>query len=132
MTIRIDSSEDLPSGFTLVEVLIALAVASIVFLGVLKLLQTVSQSLFESRDRSLAMLCADNALLLIRLQPQRQNVAEVQEICNQGSRVFTVRTRVLPTPHSNFRRIEARVYLADQPDEDFFLAYRVGFLPIGF
>jgi general secretion pathway protein I len=126
------SLKDRPSGFTLVEVLIALAVASIVFLGGLKLLQTVSQSLFESRDRSLAMLCADNALLLIRLQTRRQTLADGQEICNQGSRVFMVRTKVLNTPHANFRRIETRVYLADLPEEDFFLAYRVGFLPLGF
>lgn len=71
MTLRVDVGHR-PSGFTLIEVLIALAVASIVFLGGLKLVQTVSQSLFESRDRNLAMLCADNALVLVRLQVQRQ------------------------------------------------------------
>ena len=131
MTLRVDVGQR-PSGFTLIEVLIALAVASIVFLGGLKLVQTVSQSLFESRDRNLAMLCADNALVLVRLQVQRQGVSERRDTCRQGSRVFNVQTRILVTPHSNFRRIEARVYRADTPDDDFSLAYRVGFLPLGF
>lgn len=121
-----------PGGFTLIEVLVALAVASISFLSGLKLLQTVTQSLSESRQRSYALACADNSLIQVRLHPPWQVVADRTEVCSQGSITFNVEIKVLPTPHPNFRRMEARVSPAGQDPSKHSLAYRVGFFPTGF
>lgn len=121
-----------PDGFTLIEVLVALAVASIAFLSGLKLLQTVTQSLSESRQRSFALACADNSLIKVRLHPPWQIVGDRTEVCRQGALSFNVEVKVLPTPHPHFRRMEVRVSPEGQDGSRHSLAYRVGFFPTGF
>ncbi|MBL8024122.1 MAG: prepilin-type N-terminal cleavage/methylation domain-containing protein [Elusimicrobia bacterium] len=55
------------SGLTLVEALIALVVISIVFLGVMKMFQTVVTSPHEVYNRTLLSVHAQNLLTTIRL-----------------------------------------------------------------
>ena len=132
MTTRLSRLADRPEGFTLIEVLVALAVASIAFLAGLKLLQTVTQSLAESRLRSYALACADNSLTTLQLNGPWQQVANRTEVCRQGAFSFDVEIKILATPHPNFRRMEARVAISGQDPSTHSLAYRVGFFPVGF
>ena len=100
-------------GFTLLEVLIALAVLSIGVLAGLRALGVCAGSLQDLQDRELAQWIAQDRLAELRayalFPPPGANERTVQ----QGRRQFRVREEVKPTPNGLFRRVDVRVYLQD-------------------
>ena len=96
-------------GFTLIEVLVALAIVSIALMSGLK----VSGALTRNAERqSLAMLgqiCADNELIALRLRRLLPDTGTRQIECPQAGRVLQVELAVQATPNPNFRRVDARV-----------------------
>lgn len=107
----------------------ALVVSSLALLAGAKLFQVTSDSLFLAQQRGLALACADNEVLRVRLNPVRQQLGQSQTSCAQLDLTFDVDTKVLPTPHLNFRRLEVKV---TQPGFQAVLAERIAFLPVGF
>lgn len=102
-------------GFTLIEVLVALAVVAIALAAGLQATGALTRSAERQTEQWLAQLCAENELTRLRLERQLPNVGESTSNCVQAGRILVVRLSVLPTPNPNFRRVDAVVESATGP-----------------
>ena len=82
-------------GFTLIEVLVALGIVAVALLR-----QTLAM---------LGQICAENALIDLRLLRQLPNTGTRQSECVQAGYTLQVQLQVQTTPNPNFRRVDARV-----------------------
>lgn len=96
-------------GFTLIEVLVALAVVAITLSAGLQATGALTRAATRQTDQWLAQLCAENALTRLRLVRQLPNVGDSTTPCEQAGQTLQVRLGVLPTPNPNFRRVDATV-----------------------
>lgn len=105
-----------PRGFTLIEVMVALAVVAIALLAGIQ----ASNALVRTAERQdvqwLAQVCAENELARLRLSRQLPDTGETESTCDQLGRAFRVLLRVQPTPNPNFRRVDADVETLDEAD----------------
>ena len=97
-------------GFTLIEVLVALAIVAIALLSGLKVSGALTHNAQRQTDVMLAQLCADNALHQLRLSQQMPNVGASRLPCSQVERTFEVVLNVSATPNPSFRRVNAQVF----------------------
>ncbi len=102
-------------GFTLVEVLVALAIVGVALLAGLRATGALTLHAQRQSDVLLGQLCAENALHQIRLSRQMPGVGESSRECLQADQSFTVVLNVQPTPNPNFVRVDALVRNADAP-----------------
>ncbi len=102
-------------GFTLVEVLVALAIVAIALMAGLQATAALTQHAQRQSDMVLAQLCAENELVRIRLLKQMPDVGDNSVGCEQAGRSLTVALVVRPTPNPNFRRVDARVLDGEVP-----------------
>lgn len=102
-------------GFTLVEVLVALAVVAIALAAGLQATGALTRSAERQSEQWLAQLCAENELTRLRLERQLPNVGDSSSNCVQAGRTLVVRLSVLPTPNPNFRRVDAVVESSTGP-----------------
>jgi general secretion pathway protein I len=93
-------------GFTLIEVLVALMIVAMALMTGLKVSGALVNNAQRQTDALLAQLCADNALLQIRLSQQLPGVGNSRVSCP-----LTVRG----TPNPSFRRVDAQVFDAQTP-----------------
>ena len=100
-------------GFTLVEILVALAIVAVALAAGLQATGALTRQAERQPLQWLAQLCAENELTRLRLQRQLPAVGESSTDCEQAGRMLTVRLDVQPTPNPSFRRVEAAV---DNPD----------------
>jgi len=98
-----------PHGFTLIEVLVALAVVAITLAAGLQATGALTRAATRQSDQWLAQLCAENELTRLRLQRQLPGVGDSTSTCEQVGRTLQVQLSVAPTPNPNFRRIDAVV-----------------------
>lgn len=105
----------LARGFTLVEVLVALAIVAIALMAGLQATSALTRHAQRQSDMVLAQLCAENELVRIRLLRQMPDVGDTRVTCEQAGRSLTVALGVRPTPNPNFRRVDARVLDGDSP-----------------
>lgn len=96
-------------GFTLIEVLVALAVVAITLTAGLQATSALTRAATRQTDQWLAQLCAENALTRLRLMRQLPDVGDSTTACEQAGQTQQVRLSVLPTPNPNFRRVDATV-----------------------
>ena len=96
-------------GFTLIEVLVALAVIAITLAAGLQATGALTRAAARQSDQWLAQICAENELTRLRLQRQLPGTGDSDMPCEQAGRPMRVRVAVLPTPNPNFRRIDAVV-----------------------
>lgn len=104
------------SGFTLIEVLVALAVVALA-LGAGN--QAASALLRHSERQSLALLaqiCAENELIKVRLTGQMPGLGERSFSCAQADRELAGTLAVFATPNPNFHRVEARLRESTEPE----------------
>ncbi|MDZ7920359.1 type II secretion system minor pseudopilin GspI [Rhodoferax sp.] len=97
------------AGFTLVEVLVALAIVAVTLMAGLQATSSLTRNAERQADRLLAQLCAENALAQVRLSQQLPDVGDSTRPCEQAGRVLELRLLVQTTPNPNFRRVEARL-----------------------
>jgi len=97
------------AGFTLVEVLVALAIVAVTLIAGLQATSSLTRNAERQADRLLAQLCAENALAQVRLSQQLPDVGDSTRPCEQAGRVLELRLLVQTTPNPNFRRVEARL-----------------------
>ncbi|QLG89515.1 type II secretion system minor pseudopilin GspI [Chitinibacter bivalviorum] len=103
-------------GFTLIEVLIALAVLGITLAAAARLVMSSTDTLIDYRTRTLASWVASNLVnqqLAMRGFPE---TGATQGNVTQGGENFIYRMNVSPTPNYSFRRIELAVSSVDKPD----------------
>lgn len=96
-------------GFTLIEVLVALAIVAIALFAGTQATSALARSSQRQTDLLLAQICADNALYAIRLARQMPSVGESNSECSQAGRGFNVQLKVNPTPNPSFLRVQANV-----------------------
>ena len=96
-------------GFTLIEVLVALAVIAITLAAGLQATGALTRAAERQSDQWLAQICAENELTRLRLVRQLPGTGDSQVTCTQAGRQMLLLVSVLPTPNPNFRRIDAVV-----------------------
>ena len=97
-------------GFTLVEVLVALAIVAIALTAGLQATSALTHNAQRQSSVLLAHLCAENELVKSRLSRQMPDIGESRAACEQAGRTFEVSVSVLPTPNPSFRRVDAQVF----------------------
>lgn len=102
-------------GFTLIEVLVALAIVAMALGAGAAAMSSLTRITARQADTLLAQVCADNALVQVRLLKQMPGVGRSTQTCEQAGRAYEVLTEVSPTPNPNFRRVQAQVSLQGQP-----------------
>jgi general secretion pathway protein I len=98
-----------PRGFTLIEVLVALAIVAVTLSAGLQAAGSVTNNAQRLADVTVAQWCAENELSALRLQRQFPGVGDDSFSCEQLDRTFEGTLRVRPTPNPNFRRVDAIV-----------------------
>lgn len=101
------------AGFTLVEVLVALAIVAIALMAGLQATTALTRNALRQSDIVLAQLCAENEMVRARLSAQMPGVGDSMQPCEQAGRQLTVAVIVRPTPNPSFRRIDAQVLDGD-------------------
>ena len=96
-------------GFTLIEVLVALAIVAIALGAGLRATAALVQNSQRQSDILLATLCAENELDKLRLAQQMPGVGDTSVSCEQAGVVLDVADSVRPTPNPNFLRVDTRV-----------------------
>ena len=104
-----------PAGFTLIEVLVALAIVAISLMAGLKATGALDRQADRQVLALLGQICADNELIRLRLLRQLPDLGEQQAPCLQAGRELRVSLTVQPTPNPNFRRVDAQVFERDVP-----------------
>lgn len=102
-------------GFTLIEVLVALAIVAIALAAGLQATSALTTNALRQSSVLLAHICAENELIKTRLARQMPDIGESSVACEQGGRSFAVAISVLPTPNPSFRRVDAQVLDAGSP-----------------
>ncbi|MFZ2307265.1 MAG: type II secretion system minor pseudopilin GspI [Rhodoferax sp.] len=102
-------------GFTLVEVLVALGIVAVALAAGARSTGALTRNAERQSDLLLAQLCAENALVAVRLSRQMPPIGDNTSTCEQGGRSLDVTLSVRPTPNPNFMRTEAQVTDRAQP-----------------
>ena len=96
-------------GFTLVEVLVALGIVVIALAAGVRATASLTRNSERQSDQLLAQLCAENALISVRLSQQMPAAGSNTTMCEQAGRSLAVKLSAQPTPNPNFLRVEAQV-----------------------
>lgn len=103
-------------GFTLVEVLVALAIVATALLACLRAVGEMAASSKELELRLLADLSANNAIAAARAAQTFPPIRVQRYPCPQGNLDLVCRQSVTATPNPLFRRLEVRVHLKGESD----------------
>ncbi len=104
-------------GFTLIEVLVALA---IVALGMMAVFTQAGQSTFATifiQERTLASWIASNRLTELALSPSWPEPGESGGEVEFAGRLWRWQERIAETPSAAIRRVDVTVALAERPEE---------------
>jgi general secretion pathway protein I len=100
---------DASRGFTLVEVVVALAIVAVGMLAVFKTIGDTINNVSTLRDRSFAAWIADNQITELRLSGQMPSVDETAGDLEYAGRRWYWVAKVSQTPVDGLRRIDVRV-----------------------
>lgn len=114
-------------GFTLIEVVVALAIVATALLACLRAMGTMTQSGRDLDLRLLAQLSAQNRIAVLRATRQFPVTGATSEPCPQGRVALVCGQDTDATPNPAFRRVTVRVRTADEPA--IVLAELTGILP---
>lgn len=96
-------------GFTLIEVLVALAILALALSAGIKAAGALTRNAERLTETMAAQWCAENQLAALVLARQFPAVGEASFNCEQGSRLYVGELVVRSTPNPNFRRVDARI-----------------------
>lgn len=113
-------------GFTLVEVLVALAIVSIALLAALRAAGQGTNNVSELRSRLFAGWVAENLLAEHRARADWLPLGIQRGTAREGGLDFAWRAEVIATPNAAFRRVDVRVFAT--PEEAHSLAHLAGFI----
>ena len=98
-----------PRGFTLLEVLVALAVVAMALGAGLRAAGALTDNAERLSDVISAQWCADNQLTMLRLSRAFPGVGDADFSCEQLGRSYRGTLVTRPTPNPGFRRVDAVV-----------------------
>ena len=104
-------------GFTLIEVLVALAVVAVALAAGTQATGALTRAAERQDDQWRAQLCAENELVRLRLLRQLPGLGESRSECTQAGQTLVVRLSVQSTPNPNFRRLDASVHTTRNGDD---------------
>lgn len=105
-------------GFTLVEVLVALAILAIAMAAAGRSVALSTDSAAAHRQRVLAGLVAENRLGELVARRGWPGVGVTEGTERQAGVDFRWRAEVIATPHAGLRRVEIQVTEADDPSHE--------------
>jgi general secretion pathway protein I len=97
-------------GFTLVEVLVALAIVTLALMAGLRAAGQLGEHTQQLALRSLAVISAENRLSELRLGGAQPPLGTRAFACAQAGRAFECEERVTRTPNNFFVRVEVSVF----------------------
>ena len=99
----------LQRGFTLIEVLVALAIVAIALAAGTQATTALVRNSQRESDLLLAQLCAENQFAKIRLARVMPAVGDAGLACLQADRALNVTVSTTATLNPNFRRVDVQV-----------------------
>lgn len=114
------------AGFTLFEVLVALAIIAIALLAAVRAAGQGTNNVSDMRARLLAGWVAQNVISEQRARGEWPPTGIQNGTMRQGGMDFSWREEIISTPNRAFRRIDISVF--QEPDESRSLARMTGFL----
>ncbi|TMG80965.1 MAG: type II secretion system protein GspI [Betaproteobacteria bacterium] len=124
--LRTGPSTSLRTGFTLVEVLVALAIVAVALAAGFRSVAQSAESATALKGRTLALWVAQNQLAAAQLETPGPAIGEREGSESQAGALFTWHETVIGTPNPAFRRVEITVTDASRPD--YVLARLVGYV----
>lgn len=115
-------------GFTLLEVMVALAILALALMAALRAGAAATQNVSEIRQRQLADWVALDRLEEHRARRDWLPIGSTSGETLQGNQRFRWEEKVGGTPNAQFRRIDIRVLADDSTDPNYALARVTGFL----
>lgn len=100
----------LNSGFTLLEVLVALVIVGTALGASLRAIGSLTQNSADLRASMMATWSAENKLSQIRLAHEWPPLGESRFDCPQGELHLLCQENVFATPNPFFRRVEVSVF----------------------
>ena len=113
-------------GFTLIEILVALAILVVALAAVMRSVAQSSEGATLLKQRTLALWVAQNRLAVAQLANQWPPLGVREGVEEQARAGFVWRETVGGTPNPGFRKIDIAVADATRPD--YVLARLVGYL----
>jgi general secretion pathway protein I len=113
-------------GFTLVEVLVALAIVAVALAAAGRSVALSTDSALEYKLRVLSGVVAENRMAELAARRAWPGVGQSEGTERQGGVDFHWRAEVFATPHPRLRRVEIRVTTPDDPAHE--LRHLVGVL----
>jgi general secretion pathway protein I len=96
-------------GFTLLEVLVALAIVAISLGAGLRATGVLTDNAQRLRDVMAAQWCAENQLTALRLSRTFPGVGDADFACEQLGRSYPGKLITRPTLNPSFRRVDANI-----------------------
>ncbi len=115
-------------GFTLLEVLIALAVLALSLGAVIKATSDYTGNQSYLRDRTMAMWVARNVLVRFQVEGEWLSVGERKGSEEMGNQEWRWMTRISQTEEAELRRLDVEVYPVDSDDDENPVSVLSGFL----
>jgi general secretion pathway protein I len=105
-----------PRGFTLIEVLVALAIVTVGMAAVLGALISAADPVFYLRDKTLAQWVALNQIATVRLQGQVPSQGKTHGEAEMAGRKWTWEQNVQPLQYQGIVRIDVSARPAEIPE----------------
>ena len=115
----------LDSAFTLIEVLVALAIVAVALSAGMRALAQSADGASSLKARTLALWVAENRLARVQLGDSSASASTSGEEMQAGV-VLAWRQTIGPTPNPAFRRVE--IVVTDPAQPDYALARLVGYV----
>ena len=115
------------TGFTLLEVMVALFVVAIALGGAIKVMGTAAQNSSRLSDRTFAQWVALNQIASLKITKEWPDFDEVKGESEMASRKWKWTQKTIKTEDENVKRVEVSVTLADDKKGNPF-ATVIGFL----
>jgi general secretion pathway protein I len=105
-----------PAGFTLLEVLVALAIVVVALGAALRATGSLTQNSDGLRSAMMATWSAENQLVQIRLNKEYPAIGKTSFACPQDDFKFICEQQVITSPNPRLRRVEVSVFDERQPE----------------
>jgi general secretion pathway protein I len=116
------------AGFTLLEVLIALAVLALSMGAAIKAVSDYTNNQAYLRDRTMAMWVARNVLVQFQVENEWPDVGERKGTEDMGRREWRWLAVISQTEEAELRRLDVKVFSIESEDDDYPLSVLSGFL----